>query len=305
MARRTAHRPVTELAALAAPDDPRLDRLRQLAPRLGAPVAVRDDPAVSLLTGELSPQEATAVRELGATGELDVVIRPETDPAARRLVVLDVDSTVIRNEVIDLLAAEAGCGDEVAAVTERAMAGELDFAASLTARVGLLAGLDAAAIDRARARMKLTPGVATMVESLHAAGHVVGVVSGGFTPFTDHLTARLGLDRSHANTLEVVDGRLTGRVLGEIVDADVKARTLTAWADAYGIDLPHTVAIGDGANDLAMIAAAGIGIAFCAKPIVRQRADACLSTPRLDVIPPLLGVTDRHKRDVFGPIRSR
>ncbi|MDN5725109.1 MAG: phosphoserine phosphatase SerB, partial [Propionibacteriales bacterium] len=279
-----------EVAVLATADDPRLDRIRDLAPHLGAPVTVRTDPSACLLSGPLTTGEAAALRQLGAEGHIDLLIRPDIPTSARRLVMLDVDSTMIRNEVIELLAEEAGCGDRVADITSRAMAGELDFTGSLTERVALLAGLDAGAIDRARERMELTCGADRLVDELHAAGHVVAVVSGGFTPFTEHLRDLLGLDHARANTLEVIDGQLTGRVLGEIVDAEVKTRTLIEVAASYDILLEHTVAIGDGANDLGMITAAGIGIAFCAKPVVRAGADASISVPRLDAVLALLGV---------------
>ena len=209
---------------------------------------------------------------------------------ARRLVVMDVDSTLVQGEVIEMLAAEAGCLAEVAKVTEAAMAGELDFEASLRARVALLEGLPVSAVDAVRGRIRLTPGGRTLVRTLKRLGYAVGVVSGGFTAVTDDLVADLGLDHSLANTLEVVDGRLTGRVVGPVVDRARKAEALREFAALEGVTMAQTVAIGDGANDLDMLAAAGLGIAFNAKPVVREAADAALSAPFLDAVLFLLGI---------------
>ena len=209
---------------------------------------------------------------------------------AKRLVVIDVDSTLIADEVIELLADEAGCRAEVEAVTTAAMAGELDFETSLRERVRRLAGLEVAALDRAAARIRLTPGARTFVSTLQRMGFSVAVVSGGFTAFTDRLKSDLGLDHAYANTLEIVDGRLTGEVVGPVVDRARKAELLREIAAAEGILPSQTVAIGDGANDLDMLATSGLGIAFNAKPAVRARADTTVSVPRLDVILFMLGV---------------
>ncbi|MCW2614816.1 MAG: Phosphoserine phosphatase [Frankiales bacterium] len=209
---------------------------------------------------------------------------------ARRLVVMDVDSTLVQGEVIEMLAAQAGCLDEVAEVTSQAMAGELDFEASLRARVALLEGLPVSAVDAVRAQVQLTPGGRTLVRTLKRLGCAVGIVSGGFTCVTDDLKAELGLDHAMSNTLEVVDGRLTGRVLGRVVDRARKAEALRDFAALEGVTMAQTVAIGDGANDLDMLAAAGLGIAFNAKPVVREAADAALSVPFLDAVLFLLGI---------------
>ena len=210
---------------------------------------------------------------------------------ARRLVVMDVDSTLVQGEVIEMLAAEAGCEAEVARVTRAAMAGELDFEASLRARVALLAGLPVASVDRVRAAVQLTPGARTLVRTLKRLGYAVGIVSGGFTAVTDDLATELGLDHALANVLEVSDGHLTGRVVGAVVDRAGKAEALRRFAALEGLTMAQTVAIGDGANDLDMLAAAGLGIAFNAKPIVREAAHAALSTPYLDTVLYLLGIT--------------
>ena len=193
---------------------------------------------------------------------------------SRLLVVLDVDSTLIGEEVVDLLASAAGVGDEVAAITAAAMRGELDFASSLTRRVGLLAGLPAAVLPDLRARITVTEGARELIGAVHAAGGAIAAVSGGFRQVLDPLAAELGLDRWHANDLEIADGVLTGRVLGGIVDSAAKRDRLVAWSDELGAD--RTIAIGDGANDLLMMAAASLSIAFDAKPAVRAAADIAL-----------------------------
>ncbi|MFC4058608.1 phosphoserine phosphatase SerB [Planomonospora corallina] len=210
---------------------------------------------------------------------------------AKRLIVMDVDSTLIQAEVIELLAAHAGCLDEVAKVTEEAMRGELDFAESLRRRVALLEGLPEEIFTKVSKEIVLTPGARTLVRTLKRLDYRFAIVSGGFTQLTDGLVSELGIDYSAANTLEVVDGVLTGRVVGEIVDRAGKARALERFARQAGIPLSQTVAIGDGANDLDMIAAAGLGIAFNAKPVVRQAADAAVSVPYLDSILYLLGIS--------------
>jgi phosphoserine phosphatase len=204
---------------------------------------------------------------------------------------MDVDSTLISDEVIELLAEEAGCLDEVRDLTERAMAGGLDFEQALRQRVALLEGLDLAALDRARERMTLTPGARTFVRTLKRLGYTVGIVSGGFTHFTDRLAEELGLDHAVANELEIVDGRLTGSVLGQVVDRARKADLLREFAQAEGVPLSQTVAVGDGANDLDMLAAAGLGVAFNAKPVVQEAAEVAVNVPFLDAILFLLGVT--------------
>ena len=224
--------------------------------------------------------------------QVDVAVeRSSLFRRARRLVVMDVDSTLVQGEVIEMLAAECGCEQQVAAVTASAMAGEIDFEESLRARVALLAGLPVEAVDRVRAAVRLAPGARTLVRTLQRLGYAVGIVSGGFTAVTDDLVRELHLDHARANLLEVADGRLTGRVLGPVVDRAAKAVALREFAAAEGLDMAQTVAIGDGANDLDMLAASGLGIAFNAKPIVREAADAALSVPFLDAVLFLLGIT--------------
>lgn len=206
------------------------------------------------------------------------------------LVVLDADSTLIREEAIELLAEAAGSLEHVAAVTERAMRGELDFAASLRERVATLAGLPVAEVAAARTRLTPTPGVQELIDGVHAAGGRVGVVSGGFHELLDPLAERLGLDYCRANRLEVDGDRLTGRVLGDIVDAEAKRRALEEWAAASGASLSRTIAVGDGANDLRMLDRAALGVAFCAKPVVRAQADVAIDRVDLSGVLALAGL---------------
>lgn len=201
---------------------------------------------------------------------------------------LDADSTLIRDEVIELLAEEAGRGLEVAAATEAAMRGEVDFATSLRARVAELRGVPVEAFPRVRARVRPTPGVAELVAAVHARSGLVGVVSGGFHEILDELAPALGVDVWRANRLAASDGILTGAVDGEIVDAAGKAAALREWAAQHGVPARATIAIGDGANDLAMLGAAGLGLAFNAKPAVRQRADLVIGPVDLRAVIPLL-----------------
>ena len=199
----------------------------------------------------------------------------------KRLVQLDVDSTFIQQEAIELLAAKAGVLDEVARITESAMRGELDFTESLIARVSLLKGLPETVFDQVRKEISLTPGAVELVELLHHKGHSVSLVSGGFVNIMQPIVDELKIDYFIANTLEVIDGHLTGKVLGEIVDRAAKAIALKEFAAQAGVDIANTVAIGDGANDLDMMAIAGISIAFNAKPIVAAAADYSINEPSL------------------------
>ena len=206
------------------------------------------------------------------------------------LVVLDVDSTLIEQEAIELLAEQAGSLDIVAAITHRAMAGELDFAQSLVERVATLEGLDSAALEQISARIELTRGVHELVRGIHEADGRVAVVSGGFHELLDPHATALGLDAYRANRLEIVDGRLTGRTNGPVIDAAAKEHALREWADLFDVPLHRTVAIGDGANDLEMMSAAGLSIAFDAKSLVRERADLVLPERDLSSVLAVLGL---------------
>jgi phosphoserine phosphatase len=213
-----------------------------------------------------------------------------TAPPAGPLVVLDVDSTLIGQEVVDLLADEAGAGDRVAAITAAAMRGELDFAESLARRVALLEGLPESVLARVRRRITVTDGVPALIRAVHVAGGWVCAVSGGFDQVLDPLAAELCLDRWRANRLGIAGGRLTGRIDGVVVDAAAKRDALLEWAAAAGVPPARTVAIGDGANDLLMLEAAALGIAFDAKAAVRERAVVVLPGRDLTPVIPLLGL---------------
>ncbi len=202
---------------------------------------------------------------------------------------MDVDSTVITGEVIEMLAGHAGAREEVTRITDRAMRGEIDFAASLRQRVATLAGLPVSVLDDVRQEMTLTPGAERLVTELRGAGWPVGLVSGGFIELVEPLARRLGIGFTRANGLEVVDGVLTGRVRGPVVDSHAKAAALREFAAAERVPMADTVAVGDGANDLEMLAAAGLGIAFNAKPVVRAQADVSLTGRTLDAVLELLG----------------
>lgn len=233
--------------------------------------------------------------QAAAERPIDIAMQPEgLERRAKRLVVLDVDSTLIQNEVIDLLAIEAGVGEQVAAITAAAMRGEADFAASLRERVALLKGLDEDAMRRVSKAITVTPGARTFVRTLKRMGMKTAIVSAGFTRFADALAADLGIEYSLSNTLDSRDGVLTGELAGELVDGPRKARFLEEIAELEGISLSQVVAVGDGANDLDMLAAAGLGIAFNAKPVVRERAHNSVSVPYLDAILFLMGVRRDH-----------
>ncbi len=223
--------------------------------------------------------------------DVDIAVQREgLERQAHRLIVLDVDSTLIRDEVIELIADEAGKRAEVEAITKRAMAGELDFEDSLHQRVALLEGISTDVMDRVRDQVRLTPGARTFVRTLRRLGYRTAIVSGGFTVVTDHLARELGINHAYANQLEVHDGVLTGRVTGRIVDRKGKADLLCTIAELEGVPLSQVVAVGDGANDLDMLNAAGLGIAFNAKPIVQNAADTAINVPYLDAILFLLGI---------------
>jgi phosphoserine phosphatase len=244
-------------------------------------------------------------RESAALGVDVAVQRGGLHRRAMRLIVMDVDSTLLTGEVIDMLAARAGRGAECAALTESTMHGDLDFADALRQRVALLAGLEVAVLGSLLQDLKLAPGARRLVRTLRRLGYRCGVVSGGFTQVTDWLTAELRLDYAAANTLEIVGGRLTGRVAGELIDRPGKERMLRLFAAQAGVPLSQTVAVGDGANDLDMIGAAGLGIAFNAKPAVRSAADTSVSVPHLDAILYLLGISgddvDADENDLEAP----
>lgn len=212
--------------------------------------------------------------------------------SVKGLLVMDVDSTLIREEVIDLLGETAGKGQQVAEITERAMRGELDFAQALAERVGLLAGLPETVLDQVFAQLHPNPGAQELIDELHQRGYKVGLVSGGFHETVDRLASQLGIDYVKANRLEIKEGKLTGRTLGDIVTKEVKVTMLETWAGENGLSLADTIAMGDGANDLPMIKKAGIGIAYNAKPVVRAEAPYQINNPDLYQV---IGILDQHK----------
>jgi phosphoserine phosphatase len=246
----------------------------------------------------------TALTQESVAQGVDVAVqRGGLHRRAMRLVVMDVDSTLIAGEVIDMLAARAGCAEQVAKITAATVRGEVDFAASLAERVALLAGLDATVLGQVRRNLRLAPGARTLIRTLRRLGYRCGIVSGGFTQITDGLAADLGLDYAAANTLEISGGKLTGRLAGPVVDRAGKAAALRRFAGQAGIPLSQTVAVGDGANDLDMLAAAGLGVAFNARPVVRDAADASVTVPYLDTVLYLLGLSrdEVEAADEGGP----
>ena len=205
-----------------------------------------------------------------------------------RLVVMDVDSTLIQDEVIELLADFAGTREQVAAITESAMRGELDFEQSLRTRVATLSGLNESVLEQAYQRVRLSIGAKELISAVHAAGGRVGAVSGGFIQILEPLAKALNLDYYRANTLEVLDGKLTGQVIGPVIDRKAKAEALLEWAADFGEDPNWTAAIGDGANDLDMFEVSGLSFAYNAKPLVREKADVSIDTPDLSLVIPHL-----------------
>jgi len=288
-------RPVTARAFAAVSS-----RLASLSANIDAIRSVADYPVTGLeLHISAQTQGPDADNELRAaladvSTEAGVDIAVETEGLlrkAKRLIVFDVDSTLITGEVIEMLAAHAGVEEEVAKVTEAAMRGDLGFTESLTHRVALLEGLPETVLDDVANEITLTPGARTTVRTLKRLGFRCGAVSGGFTRIIRKLADDLGLDFVAANDLEIVDGRITGRVIGDVIDRPGKAEALREFAESYGISLEQCVAVGDGANDIDMLSAAGMGVAFNAKPALREIADTTLSHPYLDAVLFMLGVT--------------
>jgi phosphoserine phosphatase len=276
---------VSAAAAEIADRGGNIDRIRRIA---SYPVT-----AIEFLGSGVAVQDLRRpLAAVAAAHGADVAVQESSlDRRGQYLVVMDVDSTFIQDEVIDLLAEEAGVLSEVAEITERAMQGELDFEQSLRARVALLAGLPAETIDRVRDRITLTPGARTLCRTLQRLGYRIALVSGGFTDVISPVAAELGVTDVLANTLEIQDGTLTGKVVGPVIDRIGKRTALEAFAEQYGIPRQRTVAIGDGANDIDMLEAAGLGIAFNAKAAARAVADASVNVPYLDSVLFLMGIT--------------
>jgi phosphoserine phosphatase len=276
---------IADAAAQIADRGGNIDRIRRIA---SYPVTAIEFQGSGVLVEDLRRPLAGVAARHGA----DIAVQEAgLDRRGQYLVVMDVDSTFIQDEVIDLLAGEAGVLPEVAAITEQAMAGELDFEESLRARAALLAGLPESAIDRVRDRITLTPGARTLCRTLSRLGYRIALVSGGFSDIIRPIAADLGVTDVRANTLEIVDGVLTGAVIGPVVDRLGKRAALEAFARQYAIPPRRTIAIGDGANDIDMLAAAGLGIAFNAKAAARDAADTAVNVPYLDSVLFLMGIT--------------
>lgn len=270
-----------------------IDSIRRIAdyPVTGLELMVSPEPGKG---SESYPPGTLRARlvDVARTAGVDVAVeRAGLARRSKRLIVFDVDSTLVQGEVIEMLAAHAGAEAEVRAVTEAAMRGELDFAESLRRRVATLAGLPESVLGHVAAQLELTAGARTTIRTLKRLGFRCGIVSGGFTRVVAGLVEELGLDFSAANELEIEDGRLTGRVVGEIVDRPGKAVALRRFAASFDVPLEQCVAVGDGANDIDMLTTAGLGIAFNAKPALREVADTALSLPYLDVVLFVLGIT--------------
>ena len=249
--------------------------------------------AIDLHVSGVHPDRLRALLSVEAAAQgVDVAVQPSSLlRRAMRLIVIDVDSTLIQGEVIELLAAHSGHRDEVARITEQAMRGELDFEESLRNRVALLKGVPASALEEVYGELVLAPGARTLVRILRRLGYRFALVSGGFSQVTDRLAKDLGIHYSRANELEIVDGLLTGRIVGDVVDRAGKAKALRSFAEQVGVPVESVVAIGDGANDLDMLEVAGLGIAYNAKALVQEAADTTVNVPYLDAIMYLLGIS--------------
>ena len=277
------------LAAKIAARGGNIDRIHRTA---SYPLtAIEFEVSLSLDEGDLKIIQRE-LAEIAQANGIDIAVEQSgLTRRAKRIVLLDMDSTLIQEEVIDLIAEKFGVGAKVVAITDRAMRGEIDFSTSLKERVALLAGADISILNEVKNEITLTPGARTLIRTLHRLGHKVGVVSGGFLDVIEPLLNELNIDYYRANKLEAKDGKLTGAITGAIIDREAKANALRDFADKEGVGLAQTIAIGDGANDLGMLEIAGLGIAFNAKPAVRAAADSSITSPYLDSVLYLMGIT--------------
>ena len=298
LSRRVTPEQLQQVSAVISRYGLTIERIERLSARVGLAPPQPDSRACLQISVRGEPTDVQALRTdffaLSSTLNIDVAFQQDDlFRRSRRLAVFDMDSTLIEAEVIDELAKAAGVGEQVAAITERAMRGELDFRASFTERMALLKGLDVSVLDQIGASLRLTEGAEHLFAELKRLGYKTAILSGGFTYFAQQVQARLGIDYVFANELEVVDGKVTGRAVEPIVDAQRKADLLQELAHREGLSLAQTVAVGDGANDLPMLGLAGLGVAFRAKPLVRQSAKQAISTLGLDGVLYLLGWRDR------------
>ncbi|WP_339338237.1 phosphoserine phosphatase SerB [uncultured Oceanicoccus sp.] len=290
---------LSAVTAVVAANKLNIDRIDRLSGRIPLDNVQQQTKACVefSLRGEVEDSPAFRSQLMELTSQFDIDIAFQEDNMFRRnrrLVVFDMDSTLIEAEVIDELAKAAGVGEQVAAITERAMAGELDFTESFSARVALLKGLDESVLADIAQTLPVTEGAEKLVANLKRLGYKTAILSGGFNYFGEYLQRQLGIDYVYANELEVVDGQVTGNVTGQVVDGARKAELLRSIAQQENISLEQSIAVGDGANDLPMLSIAGLGIAFRAKPIVKESAKQSISTLGLDGILYLLGIGDRH-----------
>ncbi|MDF1628185.1 MAG: phosphoserine phosphatase SerB [Alcanivoracaceae bacterium] len=312
LARKITAEQLSDVTAVVASNELNIESITRLSGRVHLEGEGMDEDARACIEisvrGEPANSEAMRADFLRIANERNLDIAFQKDTAFRRnrrLVAFDMDSTLIESEVIDELAREAGVGEQVSEITEKAMRGELDFDESFRRRVALLEGLDEAALERVRSRLKLTEGAERLVATLKALGYRTAILSGGFTWFGRHLQERLGIDHVHANELEIENGKVTGRVAGQIVNGQRKAELLRDIANKEGISLEQVIAVGDGANDLPMLGIAGLGIAFRAKPMVKETAKQAISTLGLDGILYLIGVRDRDQAELLASGSTR
>lgn len=280
---------ISKVAQVIAQFRGNIDRVRRTA---SYPIVALEFDVTADINDSSIKNLQRALAEISQESGVDIAVQQGgLTRRAKRVLLLDMDSTLIQQEVIDLLATKVGKGKEVSAITESAMRGEIDFETSLRRRVGLLKGAEKSIIKKVADEIILTPGAKTLINTLHKLGHKVGVVSGGFINVIEPLLIDLNIDFYKANTLEIEDGHITGKLIGPIIDREAKADALREFATKEGVDLNQTIAIGDGANDLGMIEIAGLGIAFNAKPKVKAAADASINNPYLDSVLYLMGIT--------------